>query len=57
MKNEPKKTCCSTGADYEERVQRLVKAARASLCHLPKAYNAPGPHGDLLKAIEEVEHE
>jgi hypothetical protein len=57
MKQKPEKKCCSTDASYEEKVQHLLKVAKSILCYLPKAYDAPGPHGELSSAIWEVEHE
>jgi len=57
MKQKPEKNCCSTDASYREKVQHLIKVAKSILCYLPKAYDAPGPHGELSAAIWEVESE
>jgi len=57
MKSEQEKKCCCIDASYEEKVQNLLKVAKSILCYLPKAYDAPGPHGELSAAIWEVEHE
>ena len=57
MKNEPEKKCCCIEENYREKVENLLKVAKSILCYLPKAYDAPGPHGELIAAIWEVEHE
>lgn len=57
MKNEPKKNSYSTDASYEEKVQNLIKVAKRILCYLPRAHDAPGPHGEMSAAIWEVENE
>lgn len=57
MKSEQEKKCCCIDASYEEKVQNLIKVAKSILCYLPKAYDAPGPHGELSAAIWEVESE
>ena len=57
MKNEPEKKCCCIEGSYEEKVQNLLNVAKRILCYLPKAYDGPGPHGELSSAIYEVEHE
>ncbi len=41
----------------KERAKNLCAAARAILCYLPRAYDAPGPHGQLVKAISDLENE
>jgi len=41
----------------KERAKNLCAAARAILCYLPKAYDGPGPHGLLIKAISDLENE
>ena len=41
----------------EEAVKRLVKVCKKILCYLPKAYDGPGPHGLLVKAISDLENE
>ena len=43
---------------YEEKaVKRLIAVCKKILCYLPKAYDAPGPHGELVKAISDLENE
>lgn len=41
----------------EEAVKRLLKVCKRILCYLPKAYDGPGPHGLLVKAIADLENE
>ena len=41
----------------EEAVKRLLKVCKKILCYLPKAYDGPGPHGLLVKAIADLENE
>lgn len=57
MKQKPEKKCCSTDANYEEKVQNLIKVAKRMLCYLPRAHDGPGPHGEMSAAIWEVENE
>jgi|APSaa5957512535_1039671.scaffolds.fasta_scaffold29680_4 hypothetical protein len=57
MKQKPEKKCCCIEGSYEEKVQNLIQVAKRILCYLPKAYDGPGPHGELSSAIYEVEHE
>jgi hypothetical protein len=40
----------------EEAVNRLIAVCRKILCYLPKAYDGPGPHGQLVKAIKTVQN-
>ena len=43
---------------YEEKaVKRLLELCKRILCYLPKAYDGPGPHGELVKAISDLENE
>ena len=43
---------------YEEKaVKSLLKVCKKILCYLPKAYDGPGPHGELVKAISDLESE
>jgi hypothetical protein len=43
---------------YEEKaVKRLIAVCKKILCYLPKAYDGPGPHGLLIKAISDLENE
>ena len=41
----------------EEAVKRLLKVCKKILCYLPKAYDGPGPHGLLVKAISDLENQ
>lgn len=41
----------------EEAVERLLEVCKRILCYLPRAYDAPGPHGQLVKAISDLENE
>lgn len=41
----------------EEAVKRLLEVCKRILCYLPRAYDAPGPHGELVKAILDLESE
>ena len=43
---------------YDEKaVKRLLEVCKRILCYLPRAYDAPGPHGELIKAIEDVDND
>ena len=43
---------------YDEKaVERLLEVCKRILCYLPRAYDAPGPHGQLVKAISDLENE
>lgn len=43
---------------YDEKaVKSLLKVCKKILCYLPKAYDGPGPHGELVKAISDLESE
>lgn len=57
MKNEPERKCCCIEENYEEKVQNLIKVAKRIMCYLPRAHDAPGPHGEMSAAIWEVENE
>jgi len=41
----------------EEAVKRLLEVCKRILCYLPRAYDAPGPQGLLIKAISDLENE
>jgi hypothetical protein len=41
----------------EEAVKRLLEVCKRILCYLPRAYDAPGPHGQLVKAISDLENQ
>jgi len=41
----------------EEAVKRLLEVCKRILCYLPRAYDGPGPHGELVKAISDLEGE
>lgn len=40
--------------EREEKVKKLIKVCKRILCYLPKAYDGPGPHGDMLVCLEEL---
>ena len=43
---------------YDEKAaKRLIAVCKKILCYLPKAYDGPGPHGLLIKAISDLESE
>ena len=41
----------------EESIKALLEVCRRILCYLPRAYNGPGPKGELEDAIKQVEDE
>jgi len=41
----------------EESIKALLAVCRRMLCYLPRAYDGPGPKGELEAAIKQVEDE
>jgi len=41
----------------EESIEALLAVCKRILCYLPRAYNGPGPKGELEDAIKQVEDE
>jgi len=41
----------------EESIEALLAVCRRMLCYLPRAYDGPGPKGELEAAIKQVEGE
>ena len=41
--------------ERDDKVKALIKVCKRILCYLPRCYDGPGPHGELLKAMAELE--